>query len=291
MDAPVPRRKAVRLLLENDHGLRRTLLGDLEFDYGPAFLRPFESGEFLVNGTPIAHLGNTSASRQVAPWISGAVPVSALKAFKYGANTLTIRVQKAATKRGQPCTVPNIQGNAGTLRYVGVLASIYLQFGAVLIALPSQAGKRIVQRKQGAGTSVLVNGTVNSQNNGPSASLSGRVEVSIAGAFNLTVALTSLQGSQFGPPFGTCTFDTVASQTPPSSMTCPYSDFRAGTIARLPVTGAIKLDNVFPSKIVRTARLHWIILPDQGNNPTDSIPDNQIAFVICGVDATNPVCA
>jgi hypothetical protein len=260
--------------------------GTFDMAYGPALKRPYEKATLLINGTEIAHLGNTAASTPAAIGAAGAIPVSALKAFQYGPNTLTIRVQKTALPRGERCTIPNRIGSYP--RYIGVLAYIDLRFGAILTALPSTAGSRVVQGKLGPGSAVSVIGAVNFRNDGPSASLSGKVTVSVTGDTNLTALFNTLVISGPPPaPFVSCTIDPQFHQ----QMTCPYREFRAGTIAKLPAAFAFKLDNSFPTNGVRKGRITWIISSDASNDPTGGKLGTHVNVVLCGTVALDPVCA
>jgi hypothetical protein len=260
--------------------------GNFDMAYGPALKRPYEKATLLVNGTEIAHLGNTAASTPAAIGAAGAIPAHALKAFQFGPNTLTIRVQKTALPRGERCAIPNRIGSYP--RYIGVFAFIYLSFGAILTALPSGAGSRVVQGKLGPGSAVSVQGTVNFRNDGPSASLSGKVIVIVTGDFNLKgIFNTVLNTGTPPPPFVSCTIDPQSHQR----MTCPYREFRAGTIAKLPAAAAFKLNSSFPTSGVRKGRLSWTIISDAANDPTGGSLGNQVDVVLCGIAATDAVCS
>src|SRR6187551_335754 len=105
----------------------------LDFVLGFGRELPFRSGAFLVNGAEVARIKVPPGKFSGFPKsFSGPLPPAALKAFRYGVNTLTVRADRSALPKGQRCNSPN--------RLVGVVASLKLRFRPDLVAVPSSFG-------------------------------------------------------------------------------------------------------------------------------------------------------
>jgi hypothetical protein len=258
--------------------------------YGPAGLetqRPYQSASLLINGTLVAHLGNIAAPHNFGPAIYGSIPPSALRAVQFGPNTLTVRVQKTVLPRGERCTIP-LPHIGYRYRFVAVSAIVDMRFGAALTALPPSKSQ-VVHKLGGPGSVVNVKGSPSFRNDGPSASLSGTVTVSLNSAQGVTAFIPQFLNPPVGPPFGACTVDPNASLR---VMTCPYQEFRAGTTIALPSWVGFKSDSSFPNTGMRTVQIVWQIQPEYSSSgPSGGSTVAHVDILLCGPTATDPACA
>jgi hypothetical protein len=135
--------------------------GNLYLDPTFGFPRPIHSVSVTVNGRPIGHLGDiTSTAQSISPPLTP----EALTAFHYGLNRVTIRVDKAALKKGEACNNPN--------RSIGIVSMLSLRFEPDLEAVPSDKG-RVQAVRSAAGKVVGALGTMRFVNHGPWAVQSG----------------------------------------------------------------------------------------------------------------------
>ncbi len=250
--------------------------GTVALTYGPGNQyygdRPYKSAVLLVNSRDAARLGDmTGPPGGIAPEFRGPLPPAALSAFQYGPNTLTIRVQKAALKKGEPCNNPK------SGRYISVLADLELRFGSDLQVVPPtnpRAIKKNVANKQ----VVPVEGTVQFVNAGPSASLEGKVRLSVSGPGRGFIT----EFFQASAPLGDCKRDEGV-------LECSFKDFRAGGTASLLYHGAVSVNYGFlkngAGQIDVAAEITGI---GQDPNPANN---HQLAVVIvCAPKATDPSC-
>ncbi len=252
----------------------------LELGYGPGNQfkgdSPYKSAVFLVNGTEAARLGDIAASpRKVAPEFRGPLPESALNAFQYGANTVTIRVEKVAQKQGEPCNNPP----AG--RYIAVRAALELQFGSRLQVLPPEHPLEIKKNVK-SGDQISTMGTVRFLNAGPSASLEGSVRISIQGPGISSIAKV---GNTWTTPLTDCTFLDAG------LVECSFKNFQAGVTASYTYRGATKVETVSFNKgageIHVTASIH---APRGAITPTPGTITQTAVVVLCAAGATDPRC-
>ena len=126
--------------------------GTLSFNYGPGNQyyggRPYVSGSFLVNSVEIGKLGDIAHfPRKAQPWLTKKLNAHDRKAFRYGANTLTIRVERAALKKGERCTRPAAT-SGGNVRYIAIGSDLSLDFGGDLQAVPPAAAQQVQEERQ-----------------------------------------------------------------------------------------------------------------------------------------------
>ncbi len=250
--------------------------GTVEIDYGPGNHlygdRPYKSAVLLVNSREAARLGDIAASpRTVAPMFRGPLPPPVLSAFQYGPNALTIRVEKTALKKGEPCNNPK------SGRYIGVLADLELRFGSDLQVVPP-TNPRTVTKNVANKTVVPVEGTVRFVNAGPSASLEGRVRLSVSGPGQGIVT----EFFQASPPLANCKRDEGV-------LDCSFKDFRAGGTVSLSYHGGVRVDYGFlkngAGEIDADAEITGI-----GRDPNPANNHQRAVVIVCAEKATDPKC-
>jgi len=250
--------------------------GTVALYYGPGNQlygdRPYKSAVLLVNSREAARLGDIAASpRTVAPMFRGLLPPAVLSAFQYGPNALTIRIEKTALKKGEPCNNP-MSG-----RYISVLADLELRFGSDLQVVPP-TNPRTVKKNAANKTMVPVEGTVRFVNGGPSASLEGKVRLSVSGP-GQGVVTWAFQAS---PPLADCKLDG-------SVLECPFKDFRAGGTASLVYRGGVRVNYGFlkngAGEIDIDTEINGI-----GPNPNPANNHQRAVVIVCAEKATDPSC-
>jgi hypothetical protein len=250
--------------------------GTVALYYGPGNQlygdRPYKSAVLLVNSREAVRLGDIAASpRTVAPMFRGPLPPSALSAFQYGPNALTIRVEKTALKKGEPCNNPKPG------RYIGVLADLELRFGSDLQVLPP-TNPRAVKKRVANKTTVPVEGTVRFVNAGPSASPEGKVRLSASGP-GQGVITSAFQASS---PLANCKLDGAL-------LECPFKDFRAGGTASLTYRAAVRVNYGFlkngAGEIDVDAEIIGI-----GPDPNPANNRQRAVVIVCAEKATDPRC-
>jgi len=247
---------------------------------GAGMTRPYHSAVLLVNGVVIEKLDTAETAINGAAYRSGPVPAPALQSFRDGANTLTVRVQKTALPKGdRSCTIPSAPG--GRLRYIGVNATLDLGFGAAIEALPSSKGKVQLERNVKAGQDVLVTGRASVRNNGPSSSLEGVITVTVGG-YNYAKLIVDPNVVGIGNGSKLCASDATL-----TSLTCPYTDFRAGRKIRIPTAVGIKVPADFHSYDVQSVVIQWSITQKPFDYAPTTTTTNQHTIVICGPLATD----
>jgi len=252
--------------------------GNLYLDPTFGFPRPIHSVSVMVNGRPIGHLGDITSGK-TAQSISAPLTPEALTAFHYGLNRLTIRVDKAALKKGEACNNPN--------RSIGIVSMLSLRFEPDLEALPSDKG-RVQAVRSAAGKVVSALGTIRFVNHGPSGSAGGKLIFRIQGSSFVQTAWTPTT-LQVSPPFHDCTGSGtgVAVQ---GIITCQYSDFPAGLKESIFVISGGRLTPNFPPDATTRLDVDWQIIPAgyETNAANDSYSHE---FLICGPTAKDPACA
>jgi hypothetical protein len=265
--------------------------GELALYYGPGnqFLgnRPYESAVVLINGIEIGRLGDIAHfPRKNAAELSVALTQRALKAFRYGVNTATIRVDRATLKKGERCTKPWAT-SGGNVRYIAVAARLSLLFGSDLRTGAPDRLLEVAHVKHG--TPVTIQGVSRFFNDGPSTSLGGtvRVEVFGDGQSALVPAATNAL-----PPLEDCKFE----GQPPTSITCSYDELRAGAQTAIQVYAGTKVDTGSFRNGVGKANVRWFIdragvrEPNRGSKPGTVNNQTTVTMLLCAPGATDPAC-
>jgi hypothetical protein len=238
---------------------------------------PFHSGVYLINGVEIARIVNPDPLKGRPAEISGKLPPRALKAFHYGENKLTIRVQKTALKKGERCNTRD--------RLIGALADLSLIFRPDLVAVPSPKGLEQAVRKK-AGEVVGALGDIAFVNRGPSGSPGGKLVFEINSNQGLFSA-SSPSNITVVPPFHTCTGGGVGFST---ELTCKFDDFPAGKRVELFVIVAARLDKNFPANGTTDLGLRWTISPGGGSDTNQANNYTTHRFIVCGTASTDERC-
>jgi hypothetical protein len=252
---------------------------NLLFSLGFGFPLPFHSAAFLVNNVPVARIGDTTTGKTPS-YINAPLPASALKAFHYGLNRITIRADKAPLAKGESCNTQN--------RLIGALAQLSLSFEPDLEALPSPSGREQAVRKS-AGQTVSGLGTITFVNHGPSGSPGGKVIVRIAANVFVKTAWSPTLIRPTGPPFHACKGSGVGVAVV-GQVECEYTDFPAGTKGSLLVIAGGTLEPNFPADSTTSLELDWQIVPAGSDlHPENNSYNHKI--LICGPRAKDPACA
>ncbi len=248
--------------------------GTFSLGYGPARSQPFDGAVMEVNGEKIVRL--PKAGRRFRGYRAGAVPLAALRAFRYGTNTIEIRATKRKLRKGQKCN------NRKVPRFVGVLGDLTLDFAGDIRVTPPVLSKEIV-RNVVNGQVVGIEGTARFTNAGPSAALGGDMQLSATGPGTSAVAPL---GSYPGPPFHTCGVVEFA----PSTFKCRFGEFRAGTSSSFRFTAANRVNTAYFKNGAERFNVYL-----QANDRTLDDPNprdnSQIkTVVLCMAGATDPDC-
>lgn len=257
--------------------------GYLRFFYGPGNQllgnRPYESGVFEINGVAIGRLGNIAASpRRVPPELNVKLTPRALHAFRHGANTATIRVDRAALKRGDPCTHPNNPKTGSNVRYIAVGADLSLEFGSDLRAVASTAPKQVTRVANGQ--AISIQGSTSFANSGPSTSLGGTVVVSVSGDGQAALVEAATHPAA---PLTNCTFEGTR-------LTCTYGELRAGAQTAINVFAGLKVNTGFFRNGVGKLTVQWTI-DGPARDPKGGNESAQVEVVLCTQESTDPACS
>jgi hypothetical protein len=250
--------------------------GTFYFALGNGRGSPFHSGVYLINGVEIGRIVNPDPLKGRAAELSAKLPPRALKAFQYGPNKLTIRVEKTALKKGERCTTRD--------RVIGALADLSLTFRPDLVTLPSPKGAEQATRKK-AGEVVGALGEISFVNRGPSGSPNGKLVFEILGNSGLKAAW-GRSTITAEAPFHGCTGEGVGLS---GELTCEYSDFPAGKRVSLFVISAARVEPGFPPNGLTTLSFRWTLYPagsdtNQANNSTTH------TIIVCGTVSQDPRC-
>lgn len=238
---------------------------------------PYHSGVYLLNGVEIARIVNPDPLKGRPNEISGQLSRRELKAFRYGENKLTIRVQKTALKKGERCNTRD--------RLIGALADLSLTFRPDLVAVPSPKGLEQAVRKK-AGEVVGSLGNIAFVNRGPSGSPGGKLVFEI-GANSGLMAAWGRNTITEEPPFHDCTGEGVGLS---GELTCKFDDFPAGKRVSLFVIVAARLDKNFPATGTTDLGLRWTIYPGGGSDTNQANNYTTHRFVVCGTASKDPRC-
>jgi hypothetical protein len=231
---------------------------------------PFKEGELLVNGKEVARVVVKPGRLSGFPaYISGPVPPKALKALKYGLNTLTIRAERKAIPKGQGCYNPN--------RLVGIYATLSLTFRADLVAVPSTLGLSQIATKFGpyAGNMVF-------RNLGPSGTAGGKFFFEWSSQYaDPLIGKASLSGvsncksTDDGKPFG--------------KIECEFGELPAGKALTVGFRGAVREPDGWRPTYVGDLFQSWQIQPAGGDvKPANNHGSHRIT--ICGPLTTDSRC-
>jgi hypothetical protein len=250
--------------------------GRLDFALGLGRNLPFRSGVFLVNGTAIARLtARRGKTAGFAIQYTGPLSPRALKAFTYGVNTLTIRADRSALPKGEPCNNLN--------RLIAAVASLDVRFRTDIVALGSQKGEKQITPAS-AGTSAAAIGDLEFRNAGPSGSTGGKL---IFRWLATGPVQTAFAPSAFSAPapFGDCTGGGEMTGT----IECTYTDFPAGTVASINVRAVARALPEFTARSAGELEMDWQIIPDGGDRQaTNNYASHTV--MLCGAQTTDPRC-
>lgn len=247
--------------------------GFLDFNLGFGRDLPFRSGVFLVNGTEVAKIvvrpGKTSGFPKA---VSEPLSARDRKAFDYGANTLTIRVERKALPKGESCHSPN--------RLVAVYATLKLLFTPDLVAAPSGLGLGQVVNQFGPYT-----GRMTFRNVGPSGSPGGtfifgwssqNVDPLISSIASFSGDVGKCKSTDDGKPFGT--------------VECEYGDFPVGKVLAVNFRGSVRqLANWGPRSSGDLSHT-WELRPAGGSDVKPSNNHGSHTVVFCGPQTTDSRC-
>jgi hypothetical protein len=238
---------------------------------------PYHSGVYLINGVEIARILDPDPFKGRPNYTSGVLSPQELKAFHYGPNKLTIRVQKTALKKGESCNTRD--------RLTGTLADLSLTFRPDLVAVPSPKGLEQAVRKK-AGEVVGSLGNIAFVNRGPSGSPGGKLVFQIAANQGLMAAWG--RGTiQAEAPFHSCTGEGVGLA---GEITCKFDDFPAGKRVSLFVIVAARLAQNFPANGTTDLSLSWTIHPGGGSDTNQVNNYTSHKFVVCGTASNDSRC-
>jgi hypothetical protein len=252
--------------------------GSLFFSLGFGRDLPFLNGEFLINGKEVARVVVPPGKFSGFPkYFSGPLPAKALKAFKYGMNTLTIRAERKALPKGQGCNNPN--------RLVGVVATLSLTFKPDLIALPSPEGVEQAVRIAAGGFGGGI-GNLRFRNAGLSGSPGGRLFFKWAASGAIETAFTPQSFIGLEEPFSNCKGEGLIV----GEIICQYGDFQVGKLSTIKVITGARATARFTPDTFAILSLQWQIVPVGGD---DKAADNSFThtIVLCGAATKEPRCA
>jgi hypothetical protein len=238
-----------------------SVLGQREF-------RALSTIDLIVNGDVIVHQALPAGTGYFTVPVSGA----ALKAFRFEANTIQVRVHKRAT-RGQCNT-----GKPAS--QVGVLFSLAGQFETDLALnppLPDQFVKLAPNQTFTQGV------YINFHNDGPAWEPNGTFQLHVDGA-----PAFALGSGVLAPPSAPLTNCQQSDNGLSHSVSCGLSDFAPGTSSKLGTVFQVKA----PASDYSDFSVAWSWYIGAGAIPDLDASNNQryVTFVFCGSKSTNPGC-
>jgi hypothetical protein len=260
--------------------------GNLSLSYGPGNQfyggRPYVSATFLVNGVEMGRLGDLAHfPRKFASGLSITLTNRDRAAFRHGPNTATIRVTRAALKKGEKCTRPAAT-SGGNVRYIAVGADLSLGFGSDLVAVPPAKTSQ-VKRDVKSGDTVTLQGTVAFKNNGPSTSLGGTAIVTVNGDGQALI----LENLSFpNAPFekSACTFGE-------QQVICKYAELPAGAAGTIHLAAGVKANTGYFRNGVGKLTLIWSVTGPSRDPGKTANNTAQTEVVMCVIGSPDPACA
>ena len=181
---------------------------------------------------------------------------------------------KAALKKGERCNDVKVP------RYVGVLADLYLVFGADLRVSPPSIPNDILRNVVNEQT-VTVRGTVQFSNAGPSAALRGQMTLSVTG--DGQSAIVTAHGVP-GPPFHDC-------EVSGGRMLCAFREFRAKAKKSYTVIVGTKVNTGYFRGGAGRMNVQVTLVSTLGDRePNGGNNTQQKKIVLCMAGATDPAC-
>jgi hypothetical protein len=258
--------------------------GTFNLLYGPGNQllgnRPYSSASLQINGVELGRLGDIARfPRKFGSAIPNqALSARALKAVRYGLNTMTIRVDRAALKPGEPCTRPWATSGAN-VRYVAVAADLTLGYASDLRAIGSDQPRQVARVVNGK--SVTIRGTSRFSNDGPSSSLGGTFTVSITGDGQSALAIAQPQSPLEQQ---SCKLEGRA------RMTCTYDEVRSGMKAGILVVAGTNVNTAYFKNGAGLMTLLWSV-DGRNRDPNGSNNAAKVEIVLCAAGATDPACS
>ena len=249
---------------------------------GASAVPVFKSVELLVNGHTALDVAGSSLIRPNLLELQ--VPPSANQWFRYGENTLTVRVTKGASRTSSPGC------NRSSSTLLGVVFGLQGSSAADLSVLAGK-GTQYVR-----GSAYQFNGVFTVRNTGPSAAIGGEFSFLAQIGFLQGVVDTSLRTIKATAPFGSCTA-TEGIVTGRLSVNCPFTLFPPGASATISFTTQVKIPPDEPPSEVFDMDVTWGIKSfvtgstyggTRDPNSANDTYDEQI--YVCGPQATDPKC-
>src|SRR5581483_5724918 len=261
---------------------------------------PIDSVIVTVNGLEVARSDKYLKTRGYS---EVKLDAKDLRRFKYGANTIAIRVSKPALPKGvKACNTANDAGF--DRRHVGIAVGLRASFVADMRAEPISVfqGYKVVATAERArrvyvkaapGKSVAVNSSFKIRNAGPAASVDGVVIADFKAAPSLKLFVAGGKGSPLPAPggeapYGECKIDNV-NPFRYVTVTCPYTDFPPARDIPLKVTWVVRLDNPLASNFSqRVATVDYRVGGVDDDGTTNALARLEVYF--CGQFASHPGC-
>lgn len=250
---------------------------------GASSVPVFKSVELLVNGHTALDVPGASLTRPNILQLK--VPASANQWFRFGENTLDVRVTKGVSKTSSTAC------NRSPTTSLGVAFGLR---GTSSADLSVSAGKAPVQYVRGSVYGF--NGVFTVHNAGPSAAIGGTFTFGAQLGFLNGVIDTTTHTIKAGAPFGLCTA-TGGPDSGPLSVTCPFAVFPPGATATISLTTLVKIPADQSPAGVYQIDAGWSIKSFtagstySGTSDPNSANDTYSEFInLCGLQATDPKC-
>jgi hypothetical protein len=199
-----------------------------------------------------------------------------LNAVHYGANTITIRVERAALKPGEACTRPAAT-SGGLVRYISIYSDLTFGYAADVRARTPDVPTQVARVANGK--SATVQGTSRFMNEGPSSALDGTFSVNITGPGQSAIAIAHPVG-----PLDNCVMEGTA------RMTCHFDEIKRGEIAGIEVVAGTIVNYGYFQNGAGRMTLQWSVNA-RGRDPNGSNNTTELNVVLCAPDATDPACS
>ena len=257
----------------------------LQYAASSASRDSIRSAVVLVNGAEIGRAGrNNGNMNQLLGATSAALPLSAaaVKAFRLGSNTLTIRVTKAALPKGvSACNTAN--DRTMSRQSIAVALSMWATFRADL-RVGTGPSKEYVRGPADRRRTDTVAVTVS--NDGPATSVLGTFAATLIAARFIELESVTVAA---GTPFSTCTVKEVR-RLQNYELSCPYRDFAPGGSSVVPVVIRSHVVSDAPVNYGQTYwELEWAI--DTRGDPKFDNNRRSLQQIFCGPQPSDPGCA